>query len=101
VRCAIAKHAQVDERSEDPAGELYPHGRRQFVEIAASFPQGYGYGLEALGMVYGNDALTREQGLDAEVRLRFHQRYSGPLMEKLHGWLQEHWTRRRPSPTQG
>jgi hypothetical protein len=34
--------------------------------------------------VYGNDALAREQGLDAEQRLRFHQQYSAPLMDQLH-----------------
>jgi transposase len=36
------------------------HGRRQFVDVAANFPQECGYVLEALGMVYGNDALARE-----------------------------------------
>ena len=36
--------------------------------------------LEALGTVYDNDALAREQGLDAEQRLPFHQQYSAPLM---------------------
>jgi hypothetical protein len=35
-------------------------------------------------MVYGNDAMARDQGLDAEARLRFHQQYSGPLMDQLH-----------------
>src|ERR1700733_9495272 len=43
------------------------HGRRQFVDIAGNFPQECGYGLEALGMVNDNDALVREQGLDAET----------------------------------
>ena len=59
------------------------------MDIAANFPQECGYVLEALGMVYGNDALAREQDLNAEARLQFHQQYSGPLMEQLHGWLQE------------
>jgi transposase len=77
------------------------HGRRQFVEIAANFPQECGYVLEALGMVYGNDALAREQGLDAEARLRFHQQYSGPLMEQLHGWLQEQLAEAKTEPNSG
>jgi hypothetical protein len=34
------------------------HGRRQFVDVAASFPQECGYVLESLGMVYGNDAMA-------------------------------------------
>jgi transposase len=77
------------------------HGRRQFVDIAANFPQECGYVLEALGMVYGNDALAREQGLDAEARLRFHQQYSGPLMEQLHGWLQEQLSESKTEPNSG
>ena len=32
------------------------HGRRQFVDVAANFPQECGYVLETLGMIYGNDA---------------------------------------------
>jgi transposase len=60
------------------------HGRRQFVDVAANFPEECGYVLESLGMVYANDALAREQGLDANERLRFHQQYSGPLMQQLH-----------------
>jgi transposase len=77
------------------------HGRRQFVDIAANFPQECGYVLETLGMVYGNDALAREQDLNAEARLQFHQQYSGPLMEQLHGWLQEQLAEAKTEPNSG
>jgi transposase len=77
------------------------HGRRQFVDVAANFPQECGYVLESLGMVYGNDALAREQGLDAELRLRFHQQYSGPLMDQLHRWLEEQLAGAKTEPNSG
>jgi transposase len=77
------------------------HGRRQFVDVAANFPQECGYVLESLGMVYGNDALAREQGLDAEQRLQFHQQYSGPLMDQLHGWLKEQLAEAKTEPNSG
>jgi transposase len=77
------------------------HGRRQFVDVAANFPQECGYVLESLGMVYGNDAWTREQGMDAEQRLRFHQQYSGPLMDQLHGWLEEQLAEAKTEPNSG
>jgi transposase len=77
------------------------HGRRQFVDIAANFPQECGYVLESLGMVYGNEVMVREQGLDEEGRLRFHQQYSGPLMEQLHGWLQDQLTEGKAEPNSG
>ncbi len=39
------------------------HGRRQFVEVAANFPDQCRYVLETLGQVYGHDAEARERGL--------------------------------------
>jgi transposase len=48
------------------------HGRRQFVEVAENFPQECRHVLEALGNIYHNDALAREQQLSPEDRLRFH-----------------------------
>ena len=77
------------------------HGRRQFVDVAAHFPRECGYVLETLGMVYGNEELAREQGLDAEARLGFHRQYSAPLMEHLHEWLTEELTESRTEPNSG
>jgi transposase len=77
------------------------HGRRQFADVAANFPQECGYVLETLGMVYGNDALVREQDLGVEARLRFHQRYSGPLMDQLHAWLREQLDGAKAEPNSG
>jgi transposase len=77
------------------------HGRRQFVDVAANFPQECGYVLEVLGMVYGNDARVREQGLDVEKRLRFHQQYSAPLMQQLHEWLTDQLDGAKTEPNSG
>jgi transposase len=77
------------------------HGRRQFVDVAANFPRECGYVLESLSMVYGNDALAREQGLDAEKRLRFHQQYSAPLMQQLHEWLTDQLDGAKTEPNSG
>jgi hypothetical protein len=77
------------------------HGRRQFTDVAANFPQECGFVLESLGMVYGNDALAREQDFDNEERLRFHQQYSGPLMDQLHSWLKEQLAGAKTEPNSG
>jgi transposase len=77
------------------------HGRRQVVDVAANFPQECGYVLESLGMVYGIDALAREQELDADQRLQFHQQYSGPLMDQLHGWLEAQLAEAKTEPNSG
>jgi transposase len=77
------------------------HGRRQFVEVAANFPDQCRYVLETLGQVYGHDAEARERGLKPEERPRFHQERSGPVMEKLHGWLEAQFAERKTEPNSG
>jgi transposase len=77
------------------------HGRRQFVEVAANFPDQCRYVLEMLGEVYGHDAETRERGLKPEERLQFHQEHSLPVMDKLHGWLEAQFTERKTEPNSG
>jgi len=63
------------------------HGRRRFVDVFNDFPEECQHVLEALAVIYHNDALAREQEMSAQQRLVFHQRESGPTMENLHAWL--------------
>jgi len=44
------------------------HGRRQFVEVAANFPEACRYVLETLGTVFEYDAETRERKLSPAER---------------------------------
>ena len=39
--------------------------------------------------------------MTAEERLRFHQEHSGPVMEKLHGWLEAQFAERKTEPNSG
>ena len=77
------------------------HGRRHFVKVTPSFPVECRFVLETLGEVYGYDAVTREQGMSPEERLRFHQQRSGPVMEKLHAWLEAQFEERKVEPNSG
>ena len=77
------------------------HGRRQFVEVAANFPDECRYVLEMLGQVYGHDAEARASGLTPEEQLRFHQERSGPVMDLLHGWLEAQFAERKTEPNSG
>jgi len=77
------------------------HGRRQFVEVAANFPDQCRYVLEMLGQVYAYDAEARERGLCPEERLRLHQERSGPVMDQLHDWLQAQFAERKTEPNSG
>jgi len=74
------------------------HGRRRFVEVMEHFPEPCRHVLGSLSVVYHNDALARERNLSPEARLAFHQAESGPILEKLHGWLGRQFEDRRVEP---
>jgi transposase len=63
------------------------HARRQFVDVYDRFPEQCRYLLEALAVVYRNDASARERQLSPEARLQWHQQESRPTMQQLHAWL--------------
>jgi transposase len=77
------------------------HGRRQFVEVAQNFPGECRHVLESLGEVYANNANAREQRLSAQDRLAFHQQHSGPVMGRLHGWLEAQLAEKKVEPNSG
>lgn len=47
---------------------------------------------------YPNDAATRDAGMTAEERLRFHQQHSKPILEALHDWLEAQFAERKVEP---
>jgi transposase len=77
------------------------HGRRQFIDVAANFPDECRYVLEMLGQVYGHDAEARERSLPPAERLRFHQDRSGPVMDQLHSWLEAQFAEHKTEPNSG
>jgi transposase len=74
------------------------HGRRQFVDVADRFPEECRHVLEAIAVIYRNDALARQQNLSPETRLEFHQAQSGPTMAELHVWLARQFDERLVEP---
>ena len=77
------------------------HGRRQFVEVAANFPEACRYVLETLGGVYKYDAEARERRLSPAERLRFHQQHSEPLMKTLREWMEAQFAQHLVEPNSG
>jgi len=77
------------------------HGRRQFVDVAANFPEECLYVLEILQDVYRNDVLAKNQGMLPEQRLEFHQANSGPKMDELKAWLIAQIEERKVEPNSG
>jgi len=82
-------------------GHCLAHARRRFVEVTPNFPQECRFVLESLGEVYGYDETARAQRMSPEQRLHFHQEHSGPVMERLHSWLDAQFDERRVEPNSG
>ena len=78
--------------------ECIIHGRRNFVEVAASFPEEVRVVLHTLAEVYKIDARARDEKLTPEERLKLHQTHSQPLMEGLQNWMQAQFDERRVEP---
>ena len=77
------------------------HGRRQFTEVADSFPDECRYVLESLGAVYGFDAEARERRLTPEEKLTFHQTRSAPVMKELRQWMETQFAEHKTEPNSG
>ena len=74
------------------------HGRRPFVDVADRFPEECRHVLEAIAVIYRNDALACQQKLTPETRLAFHQHESGPTMAELRVWLARQFDDRLVEP---
>src|SRR6202171_752748 len=98
---ALSRNTPKLEGVEPLQANCLAHGRRQVVEVAENFPEECRYVLETLRDVYHHDTLAREQALSPEDRLRFHQEHSGPLMKRLHEWMETQLAEHKTEPNSG
>lgn len=75
------------------------HGRRNFIEVAESFPEECRHVVGLLAKVYKNDAQTK--AMSPEERLEYHKAESGPLMEDLREWMNTQFDEKRVEPNSG
>ncbi len=64
------------------------HGRRQFVDVLANFPDEVEHVLNRYKVIWMNDDTTQEQGLCDADRLAFHREHSLPVMAEIRDWGQ-------------
>jgi len=98
IQMCDALSRNVPKEFETLLANCLAHARRNFVDLASSFPEECRYVIETLAEVYHHDKIAKEQGFSAEQRLGFHQDHSGPVMERLKAWLQEQLSDRRVEP---
>src|SRR5574341_638441 len=63
------------------------HGRRKFSDLAEGFPHECQVVLEVIGQIFDHDEQARQEQLNPEARLAYHQAQSQPLMDRLKRWL--------------
>jgi hypothetical protein len=71
------------------------------VAVLDNFPEECKHVIEELAKVYKNDEIARDRKMSPEERLKFHQENSGPVMEKLHDWLEAEIEERKIEPNSG
>jgi transposase len=99
---ALSRNApKLSDGAEILLANCLAHGRRQFVEVAANFPEPCRYVLETLGSVYKYDAQARAAQLSPQERLVFHQHHSQPVMKTLHEWLEAQFAQHLVEPNSG
>jgi len=77
------------------------HARRRFVEVETRFPEEVQHLLGELKVVYRNEARAKQEQLDPQARLMFHQLESAPIMEGLERWLREQIEEGKVEPNSG
>ena len=64
------------------------HGRRQFVDVLAHFPDEVDVVLHQYKLIWVNDTHATEQGFTPAQRLAYHREHSLPVMERIRDWGQ-------------
>jgi transposase len=94
-----ALERNLPQELETIVGNCIVHMRRQFVDVVGSFPEEVRHVLEALASVYRTEA--RAKALSSRERLLLHQKESGPVMDRLHAWMDDQLARRKVEPNSG
>jgi hypothetical protein len=101
IQMCDAQSSNMPAELETILANCLAHSRRKFADVVNSFSQECRYVIEALKVVYKNDADAREQELSPEQRLQFHQQHSAPVMNELKAWLDRQFDQRLVEPNSG
>jgi hypothetical protein len=94
---ALSRNSPSDASKTIPSNCI-THGRRQFVELVENFPEECRHVIESLRLIYRTDTIAKKQKLTPQGRLEFHQKESGPVMDKLKEWMEGKLERKEVEP---
>ena len=73
--------------------------RRNFIDVAESFPDECRHVIGALAKVYEHDAQTKK--MSPEERLAYHKERSSPILEDLRTWMNTQFDEKHVEPNSG
>ena len=79
-------------------GSCTDHARRGFADASSRFPDQCLDVIEALGQVYKNDEITKNEKMSPFDRMRFHRRHSAMVLFELRLWLLGQFEEKRMEP---
>ncbi len=62
------------------------HGRRQFVDVLAQFPDDVAFVLDLYKVIWVNEKAIKKQALSEAERLAYHREHSLPVMAQIRQW---------------
>jgi transposase len=89
IRMADALSANSKHAASAIEAKCNAHAFRRFRSLLSTYPEAAHYVLDIYDKVYDIDKVCKAQKMDAQARLRYHQRHSRPLMDKLETWVNE------------
>ncbi len=74
------------------------HARRHFVDLIHIFPEKCKHVIKAIGKVYHNDKITKDQTMSRQDRLQYHKMHSKHIMDDLKVWIQKQFDQKIVEP---
>lgn len=83
---ALSRNLPQDHQTH--VGKCNAHARREFYEIASLWPEECLKVISGFNIVFLNDKLAKNQNLNPQARLEWHQEKSAPIMTKIKSYCQ-------------
>jgi hypothetical protein len=101
IQMADALSRNVPKEFDTLLANCLAHARRNFVDVAESFPEECRHVIKLLAKVYENDARAKEKRMPPQERLAYHKARSAPIVENLREWMKAQFDEKRVEPNSG
>ena len=77
--------------SKHPIQQAYcnAHARRQFYDLEKLYPEDINWLLDTYAIIWQAEAVTKDQNMNTDQRLSYHQQHSLPAMKEIRAWAEK------------